>query len=125
MADIAVCIPRSKERLEWGESHDDKEFFWPLRHFPKYLDRGEYVHLILRGVIRYKRKVIGFHEGQLTCEATGETWHNVHVRLSGQAERSQHTGTRVIPFRGFRYIDTVLGKASKSSRAVEPPPFLK
>lgn len=84
-------------------------FFWTLRHQPKDLERGGHVYFVERGEIICRRKVLGFEHAPMTCDTTGRVWHGVKILLSGEAGPVEPPITGVKPFRGFRYLSTVVG----------------
>lgn len=113
MADIVVCVPQVEEANiaaeEEAQAAYEGYFFWKLHHHPKYLERGEHAYFVERGEIRWKRRVLGFGHAPMTCETTGRIWHGIKVLLNGEAEPVEPPIKGVKPFRGFRYLSTVLG----------------
>ncbi len=116
MADIVVCVTKAMEaEQDHGASKLGWVFFRPVFRLPRNLEEGDYVYHVQRGRIRFKRQVIGFFDGPLTCETKDRTWNGFHVLMSGVAEPVELPRQfairlrRVKSFRGFRYLPTVLG----------------
>ena len=123
MADIVVCVTKAMEaEQDHVASKPDWVFFRPVFRLPRNLEEGDSVYHVQRERIRFKRQVIGFLDGPLTCQTTGRTWSGFHVLMSGLAGpvEEEYQDIKCRHFRGFRYLSTVLQAASGGGHPVSP-----
>lgn len=106
---IIVTLPST---IEWDDYKEELDavadgkgvlnFKVPM--LPTKCSPGDRCYILWRGKIRGWMPVVGFRDGEFTCDVTGIRWKGKFIQRSGKFQEID--GPEMEGFRGFRYADS-------------------